>query len=59
MQDSPRDQPAIVSVLCAYARQNAPVPARGFDKINEGELLDDRNTGPRADITAVITVLND
>ncbi|GHF36032.1 hypothetical protein GCM10018783_00340 [Streptomyces griseosporeus] len=32
MQDSPRDQPTIVSVLSAYVRRHAPVPASGFVK---------------------------
>ncbi|MBT2370412.1 pentapeptide repeat-containing protein [Streptomyces sp. ISL-10] len=57
MQDSSRDQPAIVSVLCAYVRQNARVPASGFDKINEDDLLDVRKAAPPTPITAVVTVL--
>ncbi|MGW1957860.1 pentapeptide repeat-containing protein [Streptomyces sp. NPDC001920] len=58
MQDSPRDQPAIVEILCAYVRQNARVPAGGFDKIKLDDLLDDRKDPPPTDIAAVMTVLN-
>ncbi|MGW7045562.1 pentapeptide repeat-containing protein [Streptomyces avermitilis] len=58
MRDSARDQPAIVSVLSAYVRQNAPIPAKGFDKINENDLFWGRARA-RSDIQAVLTVLSD
>ena len=29
MQDSPRDQPTIIAVLCAYVRDHAPVSLNG------------------------------
>ncbi|MFD9396553.1 pentapeptide repeat-containing protein [Streptomyces sp. NPDC060000] len=57
MQDSSRDQPAIVEILCAFVRQNARVPAGGFDKINVDDLVDGRKDPPPTDITAVMNVL--
>ncbi|MFJ3831440.1 pentapeptide repeat-containing protein [Streptomyces sp. NPDC090046] len=33
MQDSPRDQPRIISVLSAYVRTHTPVPTDGFPKM--------------------------
>ncbi|MDC7338248.1 pentapeptide repeat-containing protein [Streptomyces lydicus] len=53
MQDSTRDHPTVVSVLSAYVRQHAPLPASGANKsqaTSEGK-------SPDADIQAVINVL--
>jgi uncharacterized protein YjbI with pentapeptide repeats len=58
MRDSSRDQPAIVSILSAYVRQNAPVPAKGFDEVNEDDLFWGR-ASTRSDLQAVLTVLSD
>nr|MDT0517835.1 pentapeptide repeat-containing protein [Streptomyces sp. DSM 41633] len=53
MQDSPRDQPRIISVLSAYARTHTPVPADGFPKMKPDELP----PPPDADVVAVTEVL--
>ncbi|MFK0050439.1 pentapeptide repeat-containing protein [Streptomyces sp. NPDC090741] len=54
MQDSPRDQPRIVSVLSAYVRRHAPVPASGFAKEDTEETLKRRSS---TDVAAVMNVL--
>jgi uncharacterized protein YjbI with pentapeptide repeats len=58
MYDSARDQPAIVSVLSAYARRHARVPASGFAKMKDPWLLLE---WPRlaTDVEAVLNVLAD
>lgn len=53
MQDSPRDQPRIISVLSAYVRTHSPVPADGFPKMRP----DEPPPPPDADVVAVIEVL--
>ncbi|WP_330301696.1 MULTISPECIES: pentapeptide repeat-containing protein [unclassified Streptomyces] len=60
MQDSPRDQPTIVSVLSAYARRHARVPASGFVKEQEdiAESLESP-VRPATDVEAVLSVLAD
>ncbi|MGV9277762.1 pentapeptide repeat-containing protein [Streptomyces griseosporeus] len=55
MQDSKRDQPAVVSVLTAYARRHAPVPASGFVKNFPLDRFS-RYTAP-ADVQAVVAAL--
>ncbi|MFH8939514.1 pentapeptide repeat-containing protein [Streptomyces griseosporeus] len=52
MQDSTRDQSAVVSVLSAYARRHAPVPASGFVKFDESNPY---KTPP--DVQAVLNAL--
>lgn len=60
MQDSSRDQPTVVSVLSAYARQKAPVPPGGFVKEgSEVESVMVGGTPPSVDVNAAITVLFD
>ncbi|MEU0068630.1 pentapeptide repeat-containing protein [Streptomyces sp. NPDC006332] len=49
MQDSSRDQRAVVSVLAAFVRRHAPVPDSGFKPAEEHR--------PPADVAAVVTVL--
>ncbi|MBT2393369.1 pentapeptide repeat-containing protein [Streptomyces sp. ISL-1] len=51
MQDSSRDQRAVVSVLSAFVRQHAPVPASGPKPAEEHK--------PSTDITVVMAVLGD
>ncbi|MET9637475.1 pentapeptide repeat-containing protein [Streptomyces virginiae] len=51
MQDSPRDQPRVVSVLSAYVRTHTPVPAAGFPKMTSVA------PPPDADVTAAVDVL--
>ena len=46
MQDSPRDQPTIVAVLCAFVRDHAPETAAGGNP-----------NGPPTDIQAALTVV--
>ncbi|MEV6004676.1 pentapeptide repeat-containing protein [Streptomyces griseomycini] len=60
MLDSARDQPAIVSVLSAYARRHARVPASGFVKEQEGiEESLESPVRPSTDVEAVLSVLAD
>ncbi|MFJ5779850.1 pentapeptide repeat-containing protein [Streptomyces sp. NPDC093094] len=59
MQDSARDQPAIVSVLCAYLRQNAHIPASGFDKLSLDDLFYSRKAHASSDVQAALTVLSE
>lgn len=56
MQDSPRDQPRIVSVLSAYARRHAPVPASGFAK-EPKDVFDALKLRPPTDVEALMNVL--
>ncbi|MFG2732833.1 pentapeptide repeat-containing protein [Streptomyces canus] len=49
MQDSSRDQRAVVSVLSAFVRRHAPVPDDGFKPAQEHK--------PPADVAAVVSVL--
>ncbi|MFF8598208.1 pentapeptide repeat-containing protein [Streptomyces sp. NPDC015232] len=56
MQDSPRDQPRVVSVLSAYVRRHAPVPAAGFAKEPEDVLEADKTDVP-TDVEAATGVL--
>jgi uncharacterized protein YjbI with pentapeptide repeats len=56
MQDSPRDQPWIVSVLSAYTRSHAPVPAGGFVK-EPHDLAVALRRRPSTDVAAVMNVL--
>ena len=58
MQDSTRDQPVIISVLSAYARRNARIPATGFAK-EKGDPADRvlSPVRPATDVEAVINVL--
>lgn len=56
MQDSPRDQPRIVSVLSAYVRRHATVPATGFAKEPE-DLEEALKLRPSTDVQAVMNVL--
>ncbi|WP_333738568.1 pentapeptide repeat-containing protein [Streptomyces sp. IBSBF 2806] len=58
LQDSPRDRSSIVQVLCAYLRQNAHVPASGFDKIKLDDLIYGRKANAASDVQAVISVLS-
>ncbi|MEU8525853.1 MULTISPECIES: pentapeptide repeat-containing protein [Streptomyces] len=51
MQDSPRDQPTVVSVLSAFVRQHASVPVSGFRPAGEYR--------PATDVAAVVSVLGD
>ncbi|MEV8312392.1 pentapeptide repeat-containing protein [Streptomyces flavidovirens] len=53
MQDSPRDHSTVVSVLSAYVRQHAPLPATGTEK-PQGTSV---GPSPDADIQAVMNVL--
>jgi uncharacterized protein YjbI with pentapeptide repeats len=53
MQDSTRDHPTVVSVLSAYVRQHAPLPASGATK----SQATSEEHSPAADIQAVINVL--
>ncbi|MGW7440823.1 pentapeptide repeat-containing protein [Streptomyces sp. NPDC054849] len=53
MQDSPRDQSRIISVLSAYVRTHAPVPKDGFPKMKPDEVP----LPPSADVVAVTEVL--
>ena len=46
MQDSPRDQPTIIAVLCAFVRDHAPATAAGGNP-----------NGPPTDIQAALTVV--
>ncbi|MFD9320063.1 pentapeptide repeat-containing protein [Streptomyces sp. NPDC060053] len=60
MLDSARDHPAIVSVLSAYARRHARVPASGFAKEQEGiEESLESPVRPSTDVEAVLSVLAD
>ncbi|ALO05664.1 pentapeptide repeat-containing protein [Streptomyces venezuelae] len=54
MQDSTRDQPRVISVLSAFVRTRAQVPAGGFVKQAPGATP---RTAP--DVTAAISVLGD
>ncbi|MET9894324.1 pentapeptide repeat-containing protein [Streptomyces sp. NPDC006465] len=56
MQDSPRDQPRIISVLSAYMRSHAPVPASGFVK-EPKDLAVALKRRPSTDVAAVMDVL--
>ncbi|MFB6439380.1 pentapeptide repeat-containing protein [Streptomyces sp. NPDC056411] len=56
MQDSPRDQPRIISVLSAYVRRHAPVPASGFAK-EPKDLEQTLKRRPSTDVAAVMNVL--
>ncbi|MFF3959846.1 pentapeptide repeat-containing protein, partial [Streptomyces sp. NPDC001890] len=56
MQDSPRDQPRIISVLSAYIRSHAPVPADGFAK-EPKDLAVTLKRRPSTDVAAVMNVL--
>jgi len=60
MLDSARDHPAIVSVLSAYARRHARVPASGFVKERQSiaESLESP-VRPSTDVQAVLSVLAD
>ncbi|WP_053689351.1 pentapeptide repeat-containing protein [Streptomyces sp. WM6372] len=53
MQDSTRDHPTVVSVLSAYVRQHAPLPAGGTQK-SQATL---EENSPDADVQAVMNVL--
>ncbi|WP_412077756.1 pentapeptide repeat-containing protein [Streptomyces xanthophaeus] len=53
MQDSPRDQARIISVLSAYVRTHTPVPPDGFLKMKPDEVP----PPPDADVIAVTEVL--
>ncbi|MFI1284474.1 pentapeptide repeat-containing protein [Streptomyces sp. NPDC020858] len=53
MQDSPRDQPRIISVLSAYVRTHTPVPTDGFPKMKPDDVLPPVD----ADVIAVAEVL--
>lgn len=53
MQDSARDHPTVVSVLAAYVRQNAPLPASDTKKTQTTAT----EHSPRADVQAVMNVL--
>jgi uncharacterized protein YjbI with pentapeptide repeats len=55
MLDSARDQPTILSVLSAYARRHAPLPAGGFAKVPEDVVA----VPPPTDVQAVLSVLAD
>ncbi|MFG2402524.1 pentapeptide repeat-containing protein [Streptomyces lydicus] len=56
MQDSPRDQSRIISVLSAYVRRHAPVPASGFAK-EPKNLEETLKRRPSTDVAAVMNVL--
>jgi uncharacterized protein YjbI with pentapeptide repeats len=56
MQDSPRDQSRIVSVLSAYARRHAPVPASGFAK-EPKDIFEAAKRRRPTDVEAVMNVL--
>ncbi|MEU0414477.1 pentapeptide repeat-containing protein [Streptomyces griseorubiginosus] len=56
MQDSPRDQARIISVLSAYMRSHASVPAGGFAKEPEDLALALKRR-PATDVAAVMNVL--
>ncbi|WP_176740978.1 pentapeptide repeat-containing protein [Streptomyces agglomeratus] len=53
MQDSTRDHPTVVSVLSAYVRQHAPLPAAGTQKPEATSV----GPSPDADVQAVMNVL--
>ncbi|AWT47349.1 hypothetical protein DMT42_37355 [Streptomyces actuosus] len=57
MQDSARDQPTIVSVLSAYARQHAPVPVSGFAKESKSCELAEAPVKLATDVQAALNVL--
>ncbi|MFJ2821945.1 hypothetical protein ACIO7M_12620 [Streptomyces toxytricini] len=61
MLDSARDQPTIVTVLTAYARRHARVPASGFAKETQEEIEQSLESPvkPAADVQAVLSVLAD
>ncbi|MCF3136831.1 MULTISPECIES: pentapeptide repeat-containing protein [Streptomyces] len=61
MLDSARDQPTIVTVLTAYARRHAPVPASGFAKEQQEEIGQSLESPvkPAADVQAVLSVMAD
>ncbi|MEU1470998.1 pentapeptide repeat-containing protein [Streptomyces sp. NPDC005761] len=56
MQDSPRDQPRIISVLSAYVRRHAPVPASGFAE-EPKDIEQTLRHRPSTDEAAVMNVL--
>lgn len=56
MQDSPRDQPRIISVLSAYIRSHAPVPVGGFAK-EPDDIAVTLKRRPSTDVAAVMNVL--
>ncbi|MFF5985474.1 pentapeptide repeat-containing protein [Streptomyces olindensis] len=58
MLDSARDHPTIVSVLSAYARRHAQVPASGFvkEQVDIEEILESP-VRPSTDVEAVLSVL--
>ncbi|MDH6590005.1 uncharacterized protein YjbI with pentapeptide repeats [Streptomyces sp. SAI-133] len=56
MQDSPRDQPRIISVLSAYMRSHAPVPADGF-ATEPKDVAVTLKRRPSTDVAAVMNVL--
>lgn len=53
MQDSPRDQPRVVTVLSAYVRTHTPVPAGGPPAMDSAEIP----PPPDADVAAATDVL--
>ncbi|MFI2765277.1 pentapeptide repeat-containing protein [Streptomyces echinatus] len=57
MQDSSRDQPAIVVVLSAYVRDKAHVPKGGFVK-ETGDRDEQAEIEPPDDVYAAVYVLN-
>ncbi|MEU6274175.1 pentapeptide repeat-containing protein [Streptomyces populi] len=59
LQDSSRDQSTIVQVLCAYLRQNARVPASGFDQINTDDLIYGRKAYAASDVQAIMSILSE
>lgn len=61
MLDSARDQPTIVTVLTAYARRHARVPASGFAKERQQEIEQSLESPVKlaADVEAVLSVLAD
>lgn len=60
MQDSPRDQPTIVNVLCAYVRTHAALPAKQRPAIRHETNELRRDLGqPAADVAAALKVIGD
>ncbi|MFF0000047.1 pentapeptide repeat-containing protein [Streptomyces avermitilis] len=61
MLDSARDEPTILSVLSAYVRRHARVPASGFAKEQQEKIKQSLESPvkPTTDVQAVLSVLAD